>query len=95
MGWQTGRARLTSEEARAQLLAIGQERSSTSLISRYPLRSLAIALAAGFLFARTIRFWSFVGSGGSWLLKRALPLSMFKPPDTALTRLQAHARRIG
>lgn len=92
MGWKTGHARLTPEEAKAHLLAIADERSATSLVGRYPLRALVIALAAGFLVAKTARFWAMAGSGGMWLVQQIIPLPM-KARQTPLDRLKAHTRR--
>ncbi len=92
MGWKSGRARLTPEEARAQLLSIADELGGTSLIGRYPLRSLAIALAAGFLFSKTLRLWSMAGRSAVWLLGQVIPLPI-RPPQTALDKLKARARR--
>jgi hypothetical protein len=84
---------LTPEQAKAQLLAIAAEPGVTSLIDRYPFRALAIALAAGFLFARTIGFWPMAGRGAMWLVERLVPLPA-RPKDTALEKLRARVRRM-
>ncbi len=93
MDWKTSHARLTPEEARAQLLALLGEPTGPSIIGRHPYRALAIALATGFLFAKTVRLWSAAGSGGLWLIQRVLPLP-FKPRATALDRIKARARLV-
>ncbi len=94
MGWQAGHARLTPEEARAQLLALAGEPPGPSVLARHPFRALGIALAAGFLFARTARLWSAAGSGGLWLLQQVIPLPL-KPRSTPLDKIKARARRVG
>jgi hypothetical protein len=94
MGWKTGHARLTPEEAKAQLLTIAQERSSPSLFGRYPWRILAAALVGGFLVSRMTRLRPLAAIGAMWLVKKVVPLPG-KSPSTGLDRLKARARRVG
>lgn len=93
MGWKTGHARLSPEEAKAQLLAIAQERRSSSIFGRYTWRILGGALVAGFLFARVTRLRPLAAVSAMWLVKKVVPFPS-RSSSSGLDRLKARTRRI-
>lgn len=90
MDRQTRDARLTPREAKSQLLSLAQESGPLSLVQRYPVRALLVAVAAGLLFSKTTWLWRKAGGGGLWFLQQFL-----KPaaPPSVLDRVRARTYR--
>lgn len=92
MDWKTRDKGLTTQEAKAQLLAISQESGPIPLISGNPLRAVLIALAAGFVVSRFAPTFRWAGQAG-WSLASQFLIPQGSPSPSALERLRLRAYR--
>lgn len=92
MDWKTRHTGLSTQEAKAQLLAITQESGPISFVSRNPLRAMLLALVAGVVVSKSFPLFRWAGQTG-WSVASQFLLPQGGPSSPTLERIRNRTYR--